>query len=62
LPSNRRSPIDPSVDEVAADEAERLELGAFFGEDFELVCTIPETAVARARRGGPLSADPDQGR
>jgi thiamine-monophosphate kinase len=46
-------PIDPSVDEVAADEAERLELGAFFGEDFELVCTIPETAVARAREAVP---------
>ena len=42
-------PIDDSVDDVAENENERLELGAFFGEDFELVCTIPEQAVERAR-------------
>jgi len=34
-------PIDETVDEVAADAADRRELGVFFGEDFELVFTIP---------------------
>jgi len=46
-------PIDPSVDAVASDEEERLEMGAFFGEDFELVCTMPEAAVARVRDAVP---------
>jgi len=46
-------PIDPSVDAVAADETDRLELGAFFGEDFELVCTMPKGDVARAREAVP---------
>ena len=46
-------PIDPSVDAVAADEAERLELGAFFGEDFELVCTIPEGEIDHTRATVP---------
>jgi thiamine-monophosphate kinase len=50
-------PIDPVVDEVAADEAERLELGAFFGEDFELVCTLPPDRVSTVqnRLDVPLS-------
>ncbi|WP_226022759.1 thiamine-phosphate kinase [Halomicrobium salinisoli] len=38
-------PIDESVDAVADDADDRLELGAFFGEDFELVCTLPEEKV-----------------
>jgi len=42
-------PIDPAVDDVADDASERLELGAFFGEDFELVCTLPEDALEAAR-------------
>jgi len=42
-------PIDDSVDEVAADADDRFELGACFGEDFELVCTLPESTVERAR-------------
>ena len=41
-------PIDDAVDAVA-DPDERLELGAFFGEDFELVCTIPETHYPEAK-------------
>jgi len=51
-------PIDDSVDEVADGEDERLELGAFFGEDFELVCTIPEQAVERAREVTPCALTP----
>jgi len=34
---------------VAADGDDRLELGAHFGEDFELVCTIPETDLPAVR-------------
>ena len=42
-------PIDESVDAVADSEAERLELGAFLGEDFELVCTLPAERVSAVR-------------
>jgi len=47
-------PIDPAVDDVAVDENERLELGAFFGEDFELVCTLPEDALDAVREELPV--------
>ncbi|WP_324759782.1 thiamine-phosphate kinase [Haloarcula montana] len=42
-------PIDDAVDAVASDERERRELGTFFGEDFELVCTVPEADLPAAR-------------
>jgi thiamine-monophosphate kinase len=42
-------PIDETVDDVASDGAERREFGVFFGEDFELVCTLPEERVADVR-------------
>jgi len=42
-------PVDPSVDAVAADAAERRELAAFFGEDFELVFTAPPAGVEAVR-------------
>jgi thiamine-monophosphate kinase len=51
-------PIDDSVDDVADDGDERLELGAFFGEDFELVCTIPEDEVGAARDATPCPLSP----
>ncbi|PSP95696.1 thiamine-phosphate kinase [Halobacteriales archaeon QS_4_62_28] len=51
-------PIDESVNDVASSERERLELGAFFGEDFELVCTIPEPAVGQARSATPCPLTP----
>lgn len=35
-------PLDDRIDEVVTSETERLEYGVFFGEDFELVCTLPE--------------------
>lgn len=53
-------PIDPSVDEVARDEVDRRECAMHFGEDFELVFTVPAdefeaaqevTAVELARIG-----------
>jgi len=42
------APIDDAVTEVAADDAERREMGLFFGEDFELVVTIPESRLDAA--------------
>jgi thiamine-monophosphate kinase len=42
-------PIDEAVDSVADGPAERLELGAFFGEDFELVFTVPEADLGTVR-------------
>jgi thiamine-monophosphate kinase len=52
-------PVDPAVDDVATGFEERLELGAFFGEDFELVCTVPETALANAREAVADAGDVD---
>ena len=46
-------PIDEAVDSVAEDARERLELGCFFGEDFELVCTVPEAAVGEVMDAVP---------
>ncbi|MEF8821704.1 MAG: thiamine-phosphate kinase [Halovenus sp.] len=50
-------PIDNSVDEIVESDDERQELGVFFGEDFELVCTVPETEVStiRSELSVPLS-------
>jgi thiamine-monophosphate kinase len=48
-----RLPIDESVDAVATDAADRRELAAYFGEDFELVFTAPVDALASVR--GSLS-------
>ncbi|ERH08656.1 MAG: thiamine-phosphate kinase [halophilic archaeon J07HX64] len=42
-------PVDDAVESVAADGTERRELGVFFGEDFELVCTLPPDRVSEAR-------------
>jgi len=44
-----RLPIDPSVEEVADDEAEVREYGVHFGEDFELVFTVPEADLEAVR-------------
>ncbi|QGN06357.1 thiamine-phosphate kinase [Halorhabdus sp. CBA1104] len=51
-------PIDDVVEEVAADETERQELGVFFGEDFELVCAIEPEEVAAAREASPVRLTP----
>ncbi len=50
-------PIDDAVEELAADEADRREMGVFFGEDFELVCTLPTELLSelRAELSVPLS-------
>lgn len=46
-------PIDGSVREVANGGDEILEMGVFFGEDFELVCTVPRDELAVARDASP---------
>jgi len=51
----RPLPIDEAVDAVASDDAERDDLGLFFGEDFELVCTVPESELGAARAAVPTA-------
>jgi len=48
-------PVDPAVDDVAADAADRRELSVHFGEDFELVFTVPETAVGAVTADAPVA-------
>lgn len=47
-------PIDERVRELATDDAEERELGAFFGEDFELVATVPEAALEAIATAAPV--------
>ncbi|WP_254762094.1 thiamine-phosphate kinase [Natrinema marinum] len=46
---SERLPIDDAVRDVADGEDEALELATTFGEDFELVATLPEDAVSAVR-------------
>jgi len=46
-------PIAPAVDAVTAGD-KRLELAMYFGEDFELVCVVPEAVVSAARAACPV--------
>jgi thiamine-monophosphate kinase len=48
-------PIDESVEEVADDPDEAHELGVFFGEDFELVFTVPEDDLETVREDSPVA-------
>jgi len=48
-------PVDDAVDQVVDTPDERRELGAFFGEDFELVCTLPPDALADVREDCPVA-------
>ena len=47
-------PIHDAVDAVAHDADDRLELGAFVGEDFELLCAIPPSDLDAAREACPV--------
>jgi len=47
-------PAVPAVDDYATDAADAREMTVFFGEDFELVCTIPADDVAAARAACPV--------
>ncbi|MEF8773298.1 MAG: thiamine-phosphate kinase [Halobacteriales archaeon] len=42
-------PVDDAVAERADTESEALDMGMYFGEDFELVFTLPEAALEAAR-------------
>jgi thiamine-monophosphate kinase len=46
-------PVDPAVLDVAGDGCEARELATTFGEDFELVCTLPEDSVETVREACP---------
>jgi thiamine-monophosphate kinase len=50
-----RIPIDDAVRDVAEDTSEALDLATTVGEDFELVFTVPEDALADARASSPVS-------
>ncbi|MFB6310855.1 MAG: thiamine-phosphate kinase [Salinirussus sp.] len=50
----RPLPIDEVVDEVAEGAADRLELGCYTGEDFELICTVPTDALEAAQAACPV--------
>jgi thiamine-monophosphate kinase len=51
-------PVHPAVEEVSDDAAERLDRAVGFGEDFELVCTLPESALSAARAACPTALTP----
>lgn len=48
-----RIPVHPAVEEVGADRSKRRELAAFFGEDFELVATVPDSSLEEVRKQCP---------
>ena len=50
-----RLPIDDAVYDITDDEDEALELATTFGEDFELVATLPEDAVSAVRAAADVS-------
>jgi len=50
----RSVPVHPAIETLTDDPDERFEMAAHFGEDFELVCTLPPAAVDRARRECPV--------
>lgn len=47
-------PIDERLDEVATSPEDRRELGVFWGEDFELVATVPPTVVDELADSCPI--------
>ncbi|MEF8842592.1 MAG: thiamine-phosphate kinase [Haloarculaceae archaeon] len=46
-------PVDPAVLDVAGDTREARGMARTFGEDFELVCTVPPGRLGAAREGCP---------
>ncbi len=47
-------PVDPAVEAVADSADEQREMGVHFGEDFELVWTVPEDGLADAVEASPV--------
>ena len=50
----RAVPVHSAVESLTDDPDERFEMATHFGEDFELVCTVPPAAVDRACRDCPV--------
>ena len=50
--------VDSAIDAVTTGAESRQELAVHFGEDFELVFTVPEDAVAAAREESPVEVTP----
>lgn len=48
-----RLPVDATVGEVTTDAADERELAVFFGEDFELLFTLPRGALPTVRETSP---------
>ena len=48
-------PVDDAVAELAAGDADLRELAVFFGEDFELVFTVPQADLPTVRDASPAS-------
>jgi thiamine-monophosphate kinase len=48
-------PVHDAVDALATDEADRRSMGLYFGEDFELVFTVPESALEDVREAASVS-------
>lgn len=51
-------PVDDAVEAVAADAGDRQDLATFVGEDFELLFTVPDDAVAAVRDAAPVPVTP----
>jgi len=51
-------PVAPAPEAVADDADKRRELSLFFGEDFELVCTVPEPRLPELRESTPVALTP----
>ena len=47
-------PVDPAVAELARDADDERELAVHFGEDFELVFTLPTDELAAAKAASPV--------
>jgi thiamine-monophosphate kinase len=47
-------PVHDAVDAYAEDATDRREMAAYFGEDFELVFTVPPESVAAVREACPV--------
>ncbi len=51
-------PFTEAFDSLGFDHEKRREHGVFFGEDFELICTIPAEYVEQAESESPVSLTP----
>ncbi|PSQ17008.1 thiamine-phosphate kinase [Halobacteriales archaeon QS_8_69_26] len=47
-------PVDPAVEDVAEGPEDRLAMATAFGEDFELLFTVPEGTLSAVRESAPV--------